>query len=557
MCDALDHRYTTTMAESRSDPQQHLIARLGDPTFHGPHCRAVRVVETHISYVVLTGTFAYKIKKAVDLGFVDFRTLAARRFYCQEEIRLNRRLAPSMYLDVVDIAGTPDQPRFGKNGAPFEFAVRMREFPQHALLSAVIARGALTVAHVEQLGDTVAAFHRSALTAHPHTRFGTPADVRELALDNFVDLQRLTQQPAVRRAIDLLHAWTEGVCARIAELLAVRRRHGLVRECHGDLHLGNIALLDGVPTPFDCIEFSERMRWSDVMSDVAFLVMDLQAHGRRDLASHFLNRYLEETGDYEGLAVLRFFVVYRALVRAKVACLRATQTTRPQARASHQSEAIRFIRLAASAARSEAPAMVITHGPSGSGKTSVARALAASLGAIHIRADVERKRLFGVPKLARTGATIGTGIYSAEATRRTYQHLATVARLVTKGGYRAIIDAAFLMRWQRDGMRTLAGAAELAFVILDCTAPLPTLAERVALRNQRADDASEADGDVLVHQMETAESLQPAERPFVVYCDTAALPPGAAPAAVVGELQRRMRAGLTPSPLPPGTSHAG
>ena len=488
---------------------------------------------------------------------MDFRTLAARRFYCQEEIRLNRRLAPSIYLDVVEIAGTPDQPRFGKNGAPFEFAVRMREFPQQALLSAVMARGALTVAHIEQLGDTVAAFHRSALTAHPHTRFGTPADVRELALDNLADLQRLTHQPAMRRTIDSLHGWTEREYAQIAEILALRRHHGLVRECHGDLHLGNIALLDGAATPFDCIEFSERMRWSDVMSDVAFLVMDLQAHGRHDLASHFLNRYLEETGDYEGLAVLPFFVVYRALVRGKVACLRATQTTSPQARASHQSEAIRFIRLAATAARSEAPAVVITHGPSGSGKTSVARALAASLGAIHIRADVERKRLFGVPKLARTGATIATGIYSGAATRRTYEHLATVARLVTESGYRAIIDAAFLMRWQRDRLRTLAGAAELPFIILDCNAPLPTLMERVALRDQRADDASEADADVLVHQMETAEPLQRAEWPFVVPCDTTALPPDAAPATVVRELRRRMGAGLTPSRLPPGTSHAG
>lgn len=546
------------MSVPRRSPQQILVSRLADPAFHGPHCRAVRLIETHISFVILTGTFAFKIKKAVALGFLDFRRLSSRRFFCQEEIRLNRRLAPSIYLEVVAITGTPETPRLGGDGQAIEYAVRMREFPQHALLSAVVARGALTVDHVDRLAAAIAAFHHAARPAFPHTRFGTPSDVLALARENFDDLAPRVESPVLQRILSSLRDWTEHEQTRLAAILDARRHHGFVRECHGDLHLGNIALVGNVPTAFDCIEFNERMRWSDVMSDVAFLTMDLEANGRVDLADRFLNRYLEDSGDYEGLALLPFFVVYRAMVRAKVAMLQAAQHADPAARAAQVASAARFMRRAVRTARRPAPALVVTHGFSGSGKTSVARALSARVQGIHIRADVERRRLFGVDKLARTGATLAAGIYSAEATRRTYDRLAVLARAVWTAGYVPIVDAAFLTRRQRERFRSIAAAAGIPFVILDCTAPVPTLLDRISARSARADDASEADADVLVHQMETADALDADEHRFVVPCEMGGVPPGALPPGLVDEVRRRMLApAVTRAPSPPGRSPAG
>lgn len=544
------------MAETCNDPQRTLVGRLTDPAFHGPQCRHVRVIETHISYVVLTGAFAYKIKKAVDLGFLDFTTLAARRFFCQEEIRLNRRLAPSIYLDVVTITGTAWQPIFNGPGAAIEYAVRMREFPSHALMTAVIARGGVTAGQIAALGERIASFHGAARRALPHTRFGTTTDVLALATENVRDVATFAADPVMQRAVAALGAWTLRQHARLEPLLDRRRRDGFVRECHGDLHLGNVAMIDNLAVPFDCIEFNERMRWSDVMSDVAFLSMDLQAHGRGDLADRFLNRYLEESGDYEGLGVLRFFVVYRALVRAKVAMLRAAQTVGPSSRAAEQAAAARYLRAATRAARDVSPAVIITHGFSGSGKTTVASRVAAELRGIALRADVERKRLFGLNRLARTGATIAAGIYSPDATRRTYDRLAALTRSVVESGYVALVDASFLKRWQRDRFRSLARAAGLPFVVLDCAAPIRTLADRVAARAARADDASEAGREVLAHQIDTAEPLDAVEREFVLACDTTLLRPESLPGGTIDDLKRMLRSAISREPSAPGTSRA-
>jgi hypothetical protein len=534
------HDFFQPLMTQAVDAQRTLVERLADPTWHGPQCHRVRLVETHISYVLLTGTFAYKIKKAVKLGFLDFTTLAARRFFCQEEIRLNRRLAPSLYLDVVAICGTLSEPRWDRSGPAIEYAVRMREFPEHALLPAAIARGAIDPEQIGALAERIAAFHGSARRALPHTRHGTPADVLELAIDNFRDLAAL-ETPALRPWLTFLEGWTRREFVRLEASLERRRRQGRVRECHGDLHLGNIAMIEGTATPFDCIEFNERMRWSDVMSDAAFLSMDLGAHGRADLADRFLNCYFEESGDYDGARVLRFFVVYRAMVRAKVAMLRAGQTPDVAGRAAQQAAAIRFLRIAAVAARAHSSAIVIMHGFSGSGKTTVARQVAAALDGVQLRADVERKRLFGLGRLARTGATLAAGIYSAEATRQTYERLASLARTIVESGYVAIVDASFLSRRQRDRFRGLAQAAGLPFVIVDCTAPIRIMVERIGSRAKRADDASEADRDVLVHQIETADPLAEEERQAVAACDTSTLPSWWLPRPLIDNLRERLR----------------
>ena len=493
------------MTTSSAD-QRRLVQTIGFP-----------IVETHISYVLLDGTHAFKVKKAVDLEFLDFTTLERRRFYCQEELRLNRQLAPSIYLDVVPIAGTLDAPVLEGTGPPLEFAVKMRQFDQDGLLSRVLARDELTSERVDEIAAEVASFHARTNRAGQDVAFGSPEQVVGPARQNFSQMLEVLRDPTDLVTLERLHAWTDEEAERCFHAFQSRKRDGFVRECHGDLHLGNIALIDGKVTLFDCIEFNASMRWIDVMSDVAFLVMDLRDRKRPDLAARLLNGYLEQTGDYSGLAVLRFYVAYRALVRAKIAILRLAQTVGNGERQRLIDEYRGYLALAISAAGQrvdsarERPSLIITHGVTGSGKTTRAQAVVDSIGAIRIRSDVERKRLAGLQALDRTASATGEGLYTAESDRQTYERLAVVARTVLTAGYTAVVDAAFLQRWQRDLLRDVAIALKLPFRIADCSAPRPVLRDRVTKRREHGGDASEATIDVLEYQLAHADPLSSEE----------------------------------------------
>ena len=302
------------------------IASVGDSRLYGPACAGVQMIEMHIWYVLLTGQYAYKIKKTVRLPFLDFSTLEARRFYCERELELNRRAAPSIYLEVVPITGTADAPRIGGGGAAIEYAVKMTEFPPGSDCSPPCWRADALTCRACRLagggGCGVPSLRRpGAMWA---LALATGQQILELALENFTEIDPVLEDERDRRALADAAPLDRARARRARDdLFADRQRLGFVRECHGDLHLGNIALVDGTVAIFDCIEFNDEMRWSDVMADVAFLAMDLEDRGRPDCAARFLNGYLELSGDYDGVQVLRFYVVYRALVRAKIACLRA------------------------------------------------------------------------------------------------------------------------------------------------------------------------------------------------------------------------------------------
>jgi len=321
--------------------------------------------------------------------------------------------------------------------------------------------------------------------------------------------------------LESLRTWTGGEHTICAARFVHRRRHGFVRECHGDLHLGNIALIDGRVTLFDRLEFNPSIRWTDVMNDVAFVVADLQARKRPDLAARFLTGYLEATGDYEGLGVLRFYVVYRAMARAKVAWFRLRQLESPDERTKVHAESLSFVELARRHTHRPQAAITITHGLSGSGKTTCAQRLLERTGAIRIRTDLERKRLHGLEAAAASGSNVGEGLYTAESTRHTYSHVCTLARMVVQAGYRVVVDGAFLQRWQREMFRETATTLAVPFVIVDVPASEGTLRERIARRRQRGADASEATLDVLDAQLRADEPLDVEERRFVVSCEDA------------------------------------
>jgi aminoglycoside phosphotransferase family enzyme/predicted kinase len=502
-----------------------LICALQRPECYPHPVRVVRVIETHISWVLLTGAWAYKLKKPINAGFLDFSTLESRRHFCNEELRLNQRLAPRVYDSVVEIRGAPDQPRIGGTGPVLEYAVRMREFPQDALASTLLERAAFTPHHVDLLAQHIAVFHVAAARAGDNDPFGTPTSIEKPALQNFEQLTPCLNDAPDRNALQALSTWTSRTYRDLASTFAGRKRNGYVRECHGDLHLRNIAVLEERPVAFDCIEFDDALRWIDVMSEIAFVVMDFEDFDRSDLAYRFLNGYLEASGDYAGLEVQRFYLVYRALVRAKIHALRARQPGIAAGERRRLEEAVRqYIALAQRYTSPPAPGLIITHGVSGSGKTSATQALLEGSGAIRLRSDIERKRLHGVSALARTHAAPDAGIYSQTATAATYEHLLQLARRVVSAGYRVIIDAAFLRRGERDAFRAAARELGVPFRVLAFDAPATILRERVTHRLRRGHDASEADATVLERQLSFRE-LPANDETDIVRIDTShALP---------------------------------
>jgi aminoglycoside phosphotransferase family enzyme/predicted kinase len=500
-----------------------MVAALRDPRRYPHPVERVTLLETHISWVLLTGRYAYKLKKPVSLGFLDFSTLEARKAACEEELRLNRRTAPDLYLEVVPVTGTETEPRLGGKERAIDYAVKMQEFPQDALLDRVAARGALTPELMDDLAAEVAAFHAQVARAGPGSEFGSPADVIGQARQNFDQVRALGPDPESTAALQRLATWTEREFAHRERVFAARRDEGFVRECHGDLHLRNLLLLDGRIVPFDCIEFNAHLRWIDVMSEVAFVVMDLADHGFAAHAGRFLDGYLEETGDYAGLACLRFYLVYRAMVRAKVACMRTHQLPAgaPE-RAPAEREFRDYLRLAERFVALERRALILTRGLSGSGKTVFSGLLVEEIGAIRVRSDVERKRLHGLAAGAQSEAALGGGIYARDVTRRTYARLHEIARAVLDAGFPAVADATFLLRADREHLRALARAAGATFAIAACEAPEAVLRERILARARAGGDASEATLDVLARQLATAEPLAGDELAFAFRVDTTA-----------------------------------
>lgn len=481
-----------------------LIRALLRPDAYGHAVEAVELVETHISWVLLTGAFAYKLKKPIKLPFLDFSTLERRKRFCDEELRLNRRLAPMLYLDVVPIGGTAENPRV-EQGPAIEYAVKMRQFPSAAQLDRKLASGTTTAEHLREFAATLADFHAHLEPTPAGTGFGGAPIIIRAALSNLRDLADAVDDRDLD-ALGAIGSWTQTQCTRLEEAFTRRKAAGAVRECHGDLHLGNLVHLDGRIVAFDALEFEPELRWIDVMSETAFLTMDLIAHDRNDLAHELLSRYLECSGDYAGLEVVPFYLVYRALVRAKVAALRGRQTHSAPTGSS-------YLRIAAQlAARPRAPLLAITHGLSGSGKSTVAESLIGSLPAVRIRSDLERKRLFGFSPGADTRSEVATGIYDANASTRTYAVLGEYARIGIEAGFNVIVDAAFLRRTERDAFAALAALTGACFVVLDCRCPETVLRDRIVRRRAARDDPSEATTDVLAYQLAHVEALTPDER---------------------------------------------
>lgn len=461
------------------------------------------LVETHISWVILAGEYAYKLKKPLDLGFLDFSTLEKRQRCCSDEIRLNSRLAPDIYLEALPITGSVARPVIGGrgDGPVLEWAVKMRAFPQNATLD---LEERVTSEQIDAIADRIAVFHQTIARAPKDSYHGLPDQVREPIRQNFIQLRALQPPEKLLDLLALLEGWSQAEGQRLEAHFQARRDQGFIRECHGDLHLGNIAWVENSPLIFDGIEFNPDLRFIDVINEMAFLAMDLHHRDEPGLAWRVLNRYLEHTGDFEGLAALPYYMVYRALVRAKVAAIRAHQV------GGEFSECQTYLHLAARLAKRPSPSLILMHGVSGSGKTLLSQHLLEGLGAVRLRSDVERKRLFGLKPLEDSQGIPG-GIYTQEAGERTRNRLLDLTRGLLEEKFSVILDATCLARDWRQPFQALAAELDAPWLLVSPQAPLEVLRQRVRLRKIQGRDASEADTVVLEAQWASQEPLEPEE----------------------------------------------
>lgn len=484
----------------------------------------IELLETHISCIVLTGEFAYKIKKPVDLGFVDYTTLERRKRFCELEVKLNRRFAPDIYLGVVPIFKTATGFRIGDSclenmpkrmvgSSVFEYAVKMKQFPQDAIVASRLADPSLSNDSVEAFGRYVARFHDSIEIVDADLPFVQPAQITHDASDNFEFLLDSLAGDRRFRQLEKIEYWTNEQATRLEPKFGERLRSGKVRRCHGDLHLKNIIQVDGRLLAFDGIEFNEAFQCVDVLNEIAFPVVDFWARDRADLAWRLLNSYLEQTGEYADLDVLRFYLVYRAMVRAKVAWLNPgnhTEARRTEYATSDNPDDPfagpwdKYLRAAAYFAFEMQPSLSITHGFSGSGKSTVAMNMIAVEGGIRIRSDVERSRLMS--------SSIGEAKYSKAMSQRVYGHLLGLAKSSVQSGFPIIVDATFLQQKRRMPFQQLAEQLDVEYRIIDCQAPFNELCRRLRLREN---DPSEADVNVLQAQMKNHDPIGDNELPFV------------------------------------------
>lgn len=500
-----------------------LIAQMMQPGFY-PHpvVEPIGLIQTHISYVLLTGDYAYKIKKPLDFGFLNYTTLELRKHFCEEELRLNQRGAGDLYLavlpivklgegftlsDIAEDAGSP-------TGETVDYTVRMKQFPQDTLLSEMFARGDLTEALLDQLAVTVADFHKQADTSDYIRSFGEVAAIRAAFDENYEQTAGFIGGPQTQQQFEATQAYTDHFFAEQVDLLAQRRTQNWIRACHGDLHLGNICLWQDKLYLFDCIEFNEPFRLVDVMYDVAYIIMDLAVAGETALATTFLNAYVEQTGDWEGLQVLPLYVSRQAYVRAKVTSFMLNDpaiSTDEKTQVSQQ--AAPYYRLAYDAMQSKPGRLFLMAGLSGSGKTTAARQWAKQVGAVHIRSDAVRKHLAGIPLMARGGDEL----YTPEMSQKTYDRLLSLGVTLSQAGYAVILDAKYDRKDKRQAAISQAQARGIPLQILHCTAPDAILRDRL---QQRRGDIADATVEVLARQQFDPFSAD--EQPYVTTLNTTA-----------------------------------
>lgn len=498
---------------------EELIDSLSQPRAYPHRAGKVELVQTHLSLVFLAGDRVYKVKKPIDLGFADYSTLDRRRRYCEAEVRLNRRLAPGIYLGVVPITRTADGSlRVAGDGCPIEFAVEMRRLPADRMLDRLLAAGEIDNQQMEALAELLVRFHAGAATGPGVDEHGTPEAVAFNVGENFEQTVAFAAPPGsegaagARGLSPLLHRFLQtranGFLTAERDLIERRVRDGRIREGHGDLHAGNICFTDEGIVVYDCIEFAARLRCGDVACDLAFLAMNLDQQGSRGFSRYLVRHYAHLGGDVELERLIGFYKTYRAIVRAKVASFAAVEAElAPAERERKRLEAMRYFHLAAAY---ELPTvLMLTCGLPASGKSTVARHLTEPFEAVLLRSDLRRKQLAGLAPTHHAGTRFGAGIYTPAMTDRVYRSLLADAGDALRAGRSVVVDASFSLAAHREPFAELARAAGAPLVVVETVAPEQAIRTRMAARQQRLGEVSDADFQVYLAMRDLFES--PAE----------------------------------------------
>ncbi|MBN2808967.1 MAG: AAA family ATPase [Deltaproteobacteria bacterium] len=483
-----------------NQPQQPaMIADLLKVNRYDPVPERVDLVQTHASWVFLAGDYVYKIKKPVDFGFLDFSTLSKRDFYCQEELRLNRRLGGDYYLRVENVVRRPDGYFLGGEGTVVDYAVVMRRLPEAFLMRQLLADNLLKESQLDELVALLHTFYKQA-KVFTDGRFGSREKVRFDVEENFSQTEKFINDTIMAQDYKQIAAFSRNFLIDQHKLFVRRVKEGAVREGHGDLHMEHICLPPGAPLVYDCIEFNQRFRRLDVVNDLAFLAMDLEEHNRFDYAASFVASCMRHLGDLFEPKLLSFYKCYRAYVRGKVlSFLSADAALGEDGRQQARLRAARYFRLATVYASPPPAGIILLAGVSGSGKSYLAQALSSLWGSKWLRSDVVRKELHGLSG-KKAAAPFGQGIYSSEQTFKTYQRLAEQAAAAVAEGLSVIVDAASLKAVHRELIYEVARRHGVPIRLLVCRAPWPVLVENLKRRAAAGIDVSDADIEIARRQ---------------------------------------------------------
>ena len=498
-----------------------LVSQMQQPDFYPHAVEKIELVQTHASYVFLTGDFAYKVKKNVDFGFLNYSTLAKRKFFLETELRLNQKIAPELYLEVLPISDRHDRFILDSSENIVEYTLKMCQFPQENLFSNLLKTAKLksdceaSQRHrLVELGKVVARFHQAAACNDYISSFGTPSKIKVAFEENYQQSQKYIGIAQTQEQFAATKAYTDAFFTNRKDLFQTRIEQHKIKECHGDLHLNNICLWQDKIQLFDRIEFNESFRFVDTMYDVAFTVMDLEAKQKPDFKNIFLNSYLEHTGDWTGLLLLPLYLSRQAYVRAKVNSFLIDDPQVNQAeRQKAKKIASQYYRQAYQYTQTKSGSLILMSGLSGSGKSTVARYISINYGAIQIRSDAVRKHLAGIP-LEESGTE---EIYSAKMTQKTYDRLLELGITLAKEGYRVILDAKYDRLALRQPAISQAKASKIPLKIIYCTAPRSVLRDRL---DRRKNDISDARADLLASQQANAEAFTLTEQAYVITLDT-------------------------------------
>ena len=488
---------------------QKLIKSLLEAAAYPEPTANVSLIETHVSLIFLTDDFAYKVKKPVDFGFLNFTTLKLRRFYCEEEVRLNRRLCPEIYLGVVELHRTAGGWSFCADGEVVDYAVKMLRLPEERMLSRLLEAGEIDPPQMEAIARVVARFHRSAETGPSIAEYGSPAVIASNWEENFSQTAPFLGETVSARDLALMRDYVERFLASKGALFRARVEGGFIRECDGDLHLGNICLTDRICI-FDCIEFNERFRYLDTAADIAFLLMDLEFAGRPDLCPAFLAAYRAAGGDPGPAELMNFYQAYRAFVRGKVKSFRLREPDLPKPQLDEAREtAARYFRLARGYCLRErlVPSLVITCGLMGTGKSALAKELSFQLGFSLERSDLIRKKLAGRPPEDGSEDGYGAGIYGASYNEATYRVMLERAQRSLAGGRGIVLDATFRRRSDRAALRAVARKLQVPFYVIETSCGEELVRERLERRSLRQDEVSDGRWELFPRQRAEFEPL--------------------------------------------------